>query len=69
MKFVEGIALSIAKSELRNTPVAVFLDTAHWLVPTRDGCLLKAATLARANSTGAGTFHRQHFRIRIQFLD
>jgi hypothetical protein len=69
MKFVEGVALSIAKSEVRNTPVAIFLDAAHWLVPTRDGCSLKAAILAPATMTGAGMFHRQHFRIRVQFLN
>jgi hypothetical protein len=39
------------------------------LVPTGDGGRLKAATLARATATGAGTVDGQHFRFRIQFLD
>lgn len=69
MKLVDGLALAIAEGELRNTPVAIFLNGAHGLSTARDCRSLVAAALARAVGAGAGTMDGQHFRLRVEFLD
>lgn len=69
MHGVDGLILSIEQGKGRHTAVTLFLQTSHFLTTTRDGRLLVAAALARTSTTSARTFHRQHFRIRIEFLD
>lgn len=66
MDRVDGLPLTIVQRKGRHTIVALLSDGPHSFSTTRHSDMLKAATLARRNRTGARTFDRQDLGIRIE---
>jgi hypothetical protein len=69
MKLVHGLVFSIVNDKAGDTAVELFFNASNGLTIASERCSLVAAALARSDSASARTIDRNHFGIRVEFLD